>query len=190
MFACALQRNRWSRVGRVWLLIGVLTSGCVANSPQGVLTTYSNALESNDLTSAYEQLSDRFKKHHDEAAFRARVERLKTHRDDGVRALREASEQAVFIDASIPLNEFDVIDLTLTGSGWRIDRGLFNFYGQRTPRETLRTFVKALERQRYVVLMRLIPAAYAQHMNEEMLAEELLARRGGHSARPTTPRGG
>jgi hypothetical protein len=52
-------------------------------------------------------------------------------------------------------------ELTLLRSGerWYIGTSVVDFYDQSTPRAALRSFVRAMERKRYDVVMRLIPEA-------------------------------
>jgi hypothetical protein len=55
--------------------------------------------------------------------------------------------------------------------GWRITSNVADVYDQSTPRAALRTFVEAMERQRYEVVMRLVPDADKEGITPERMRE-------------------
>lgn len=154
----------------VALVVSLLVAACGGGSPQSTLDAYAAAVDRGDAEAAYALLSEEYR---ERVPFERFAERFdKVRRSNGaaiVRALEDASGEAAYVDAVLPYNEFDALKLTLTRSGWRIDEGLFNFYGQRTPRETLYSFVKAVERRKYEVLMRFVPMAYAGSMTPDTI---------------------
>ncbi len=61
------------------------------------------------------------------------------------------------------------MDLLYEGGRWRLDPAALEFYGQHTPRQALRSFVRALVRQRWDVLLHLAPRRIAARMTPDSL---------------------
>lgn len=163
---------RWSTLRSLALAVLFVSSlaACGGSSPQSSLDAYAKALSASDAKRAYalldpklqEQLPfDDFKKAFDGFASPSSVE-----------ALKRASAEAAYIDARLPLDEFDEVELSLSSSGWQVEKGLFNFYAQRTPRESLLSFLAAAEAQKYELILRFVPAAYAAHMDENTIRRQ------------------
>src|SRR5207245_1314506 len=66
------------------------------------------------------------------------------------------------VTARLDLEGAEPVTLVYEGGAWRLDPSALEFYGQRTPRQCLRAFVRALERQRWDVLVRLAPRRVAE----------------------------
>jgi hypothetical protein len=63
----------------------------------------------------------------------------------------------------------DEISFVIEDGRWRIDSPVLDFYRQATPRDALRSFVRAIERRRYDVILRFVPAEYRERMSAESL---------------------
>ena len=144
--------------------------GCTggAKTPQKVLSAYADAVESGDAGKAYDLLSA---EHHERVNIES-FEQGFTSSSKAAEILRKSADEGATIGAKLPFTDFDTVELQLTENGWVISGGLFHFYGQRTPREALVSFIRAVERRKYDVVMRFIPKQYAQHMSEDMLRNQ------------------
>ena len=69
----------------------------------------------------------------------------------------------------IELGGGDVIDVVWTDDGWRFSSDPTDLYAQTTPREALRTFVRAVQNERWDVLIDLAPERYRVGLSEEDL---------------------
>ncbi|OIP40084.1 MAG: hypothetical protein AUK47_09100 [Deltaproteobacteria bacterium CG2_30_63_29] len=158
---------------RVLLLPITLTlCACGGQTPQQALNDYAAAVASSDAERAYALLDADY---HERVPFETFKERFDAYSKAGegiVSALESAAGEPAFVDAALPFTEFDTLDIGLTKEGWRVEGGLFNFYGQRTARETLSSFIKAAERKKYDVLMRFVPTDYAAHMSAEQMQKQ------------------
>jgi len=94
---------------------------------------------------------------------------------DAVRAFGEVSAEAP-ITARVELASGETVTLLQEGGQWRLDPAALDFYSQRTPQTALRAFVRALERQRWEVLLDLAPRA-------ELARLEAMARESDAGAR-------
>jgi len=153
-----------------------LVSGCAGSSPQSTLDAYANAVEEGNAKEAYALLGEDY---HERVPFETFAERFEKQRmangDRIADTLRSAADEASYVDARLPFSEFDALEMSLGDDGWQIESGLFNFYGQRTPRESLHSFIKAVERRKYDVLLEFVPAAYAATMTPETIREQFEA---------------
>ncbi len=160
-----------SRLVLTMIVVTSLTMSiaCHRGAPQDTLGAYARTLDKDDSDAAYALLSEDFKGRVSREKFAERHAAQAEASDEVVAALGVASGEAAFVDARLPYNEFDVLGMSLAQDGWRIDSGLFNFYGQRTPREALYSFVKAVERRKYEVLVRFVPSTYVQYTTPETI---------------------
>jgi hypothetical protein len=65
----------------------------------------------------------------------------------------------------------DRVELRREGGSFRIATNLVDFYDQSTPRATLRSFLRAMERERYDVVLRMVPNADREGMSVERMRE-------------------
>ena len=72
-------------------------------------------------------------------------------------------------EAVIPLGDGEVLEGVWTDAGWRLVTDPTRFYGQSTPREALRSFVRASRLERWDVLVRLAPRRYRVGLSAEDL---------------------
>ncbi|MDW8251640.1 MAG: hypothetical protein RMJ98_20285 [Myxococcales bacterium] len=61
--------------------------------------------------------------------------------------------------ATVITAQGDELVLVYEHGRWRIDGEAIDFYGQSTPRQAVRSFLRAFERKRFDVLMRFVPDA-------------------------------
>jgi hypothetical protein len=55
---------------------------------------------------------------------------------------------------------------------WRIASNPMAFYSQATPREALRSFVRAYNLERWDVMLRFVPRKYAERMDERKMRDQ------------------
>ena len=151
-------------------LVALFALGCSGGSetPQKAMTSYAEAVSTGDGTTAYHLMSKMFRETVKESDF---VQDF-PHSDRAAEPLREASQVGARILSSYSFTSFDKVTLQLSDDGWVITGGLFHFYGQRNPREALVSFLKAVERKKYNMILKFIPADYAKEMDEEMIKKQ------------------
>lgn len=137
-------------------------------TPADTLRAYAAALEAQQYSDAWQLLSsearalvpyDRF-----EALARAQPESVR----DTVTLYRASSSPRA--TARLELANGDAVTLVEERGQWRLDPASLDFYAQNTPLQALRSFVRALERRRYEVLVQLAPSQAVAQM--EQLARE------------------
>jgi hypothetical protein len=66
----------------------------------------------------------------------------------------------------------DTLHLVHEGGGWRIAENPLAFYDQSTPRGALRSFLRAYRLERWEVMLRFVPKAYAELMNVDKMKQQ------------------
>ena len=144
---------------------GLAAAGCSGNKgPSQTLDKYGRALKDRDFGEAYELMS---------ASFRGKVSR-----EDYVRMMRdnpkEVSETAerlrgkkgnLEVTAELEYGLGDRMLLVQEGGRWRIAANPLGFYDQSTPRNALRSFLRAYHLERWDVMLRFVPNAYREKMD-------------------------
>jgi hypothetical protein len=106
------------------------------------------------------------------AGQRGRLDRERLLRADGRQELADELAEPIAIEgwARMRMGEGEVIDVRATEGGrWSFASDPTDFYGQSTPRETLRSFVRASRLGRWDVLLRLAPRRYRMGLSEDDL---------------------
>jgi len=144
--------------------------GPSATRPLGAVDAYVRALEVGDYDRAYELMSDHYKKDHPKDEF-VRMMRESPH-DVKETALRlKSDKREVDVRATYVFGDLhDQMALVEEDGAWRIDTNPLDYYPQGSPRDTLRSFVRAVENKRWDVLVRFVPKAYG--MTAEQLKTE------------------
>jgi hypothetical protein len=141
------------------ILLGVLAPACArrAPGPADTLAAYGAAVERRDDAAAYALTSDGFRARVPLAAFRAELDAG----GDETRALgkqlrTDAARHPPRVELELDLGE--TVSLVEEGGRFRVDGAPLDPWSQKTPRAALRTFIRALERGRYDIVLRLCPA--------------------------------
>jgi hypothetical protein len=71
----------------------------------------------------------------------------------------------------------DTLHLVHEGGGWRIAENPLAYYDQSTPRDALRSFLRAYRLERWSVMLRFVPKAYADLMNPDKMKTQFLGER-------------
>jgi hypothetical protein len=171
-----LASERCVRVWTLGLLLGSgLAVGCASHpappsSPEATVMAFARALNQGKFEEAYALMSTEYRsrvsleqwKHQLGASPQETLEISNTL--DRVRA--PATQEAVLVYA-----DDQKLRLQRSGDAWLIASDVVNFYDQSTPRAALRSFVRAMERKRYDVVLRLIPSADQQGITTERMEQ-------------------
>lgn len=155
----------------------LLLTACASAGPQQTVVRYGDALREDDPEVAWEQLTPELRSQTTFEEFKARWHDIRTATEPALEEMAEAEQSAAIVSAELRYNDYDQVTLRLDPSGaWKITGGVLNVYAQKTPRETLTSFVRAMDHRRYDILMRFIPSDYAQHMTTEELKHDFERR--------------
>lgn len=152
------------------LLLAACGGGVATGTPEDALATFARALREGDARTAYALTSERHRRRVSEEDFA----RWMRESPDEIRALAEAlshpagrAEQ----QAEVQIPGEGAVQLVRDDEGWRVASDVVDYYGQRTPQQALRSFVRAIARRRWDVVLRLVPAADAEGMTEASIRE-------------------
>lgn len=140
-------------------------------TPEATVASLASALSEHDVEGAYRLMSRHYREQVTLEEFRAMfsdqaeidhtAERLR-HRDG------PADEEA-----SVTYGTHERLLLRREGDTWRVVTDVVDWYSQRTPRQAVRSFVRAIEARRWDVLLRLLPEVDREAMTEDRLREML-----------------
>lgn len=154
----------------VWCLLGtsLVLGGCPrgGSSPTATVDAFAAELESGDWEAAYGRLSESYRRRVPFGEFERHV---RAHPEE-VRELAvamDAVDEADAVTARVPFADGDDLELRLEDGHWRIVGNAVDFYDQSSPRAALRSFVRAMERRRYEVVLRFVPDADREGMSVE-----------------------
>jgi hypothetical protein len=153
-------------------LLPVILTGCAAGSgatgPREGLRAYALALRERRVSDAYALLGQDARARVPFAEFSRMVAENGREIEDISASLLEPSEPPE-ITATLSSRDGERLLLVYEGDAWRVDGSAFDLYGQATPRAALESFVRAFDNKRYDVLLRFVPEAKRQGLNEEQL---------------------
>jgi hypothetical protein len=159
--------HEWTALAVSLILVGALvgSSGCPqrAVTPQTTLKAYISALEAGDYSRAYDLMSKSFRKEYERDEFVAHHKRNKGDVKKNVTELKGGTGKLV-VKAQFKYGEGNLLHLVREGGAWKLSLDPVSFYSQRTPKEALRSFVRALERRRYKLLLRFVPNQWRKVM--------------------------
>jgi hypothetical protein len=164
-----------ARLASLALLL-LLTAACAASTPQEAVARYGDALASDDPQAAWELLAPPLQQKLGRDAFLAAWEARRQSLLPSAPELQRAAQRPARVSARLDYSDYDTLSLKLTADGWRITGGVLDLYSQDSPRKSLITFVRAAERGRFDVILKLIPSQYARHMTPEGLRADFEAR--------------
>lgn len=153
------------------LAIAVAGVGCGAAAstatPGATLDSFAQAIRRGRYEQAYRFMSEAYRRQVDKATF---VREMRANPEEA-RQLAEkiaGSHDRVTITAQVPYDDRP-LHLVKDGKAWHLTGNVVDFYDQSTPRAALRSFVRAMERQRYDVVLRFVPDADRQGMTVEQM---------------------
>ncbi|MEO5768828.1 MAG: hypothetical protein ABIS92_10795 [Polyangia bacterium] len=151
------------------ILISGGLAGCAHGTarPAQVVHGFADAVAGRDWETAYNFMSAGYRARVSLAAFRAQMEaELATVSGDAA-MLSQAPLQAARAQVDTPSGE--QLPLVLEDDQWKLDVQPLHPFRQDSPRAALRTFVRAVDRRRYDVVLRLVPAARRSGVTVETL---------------------
>lgn len=143
------------------LLAGTLASGCssgVQQGPSAVLQSYARAIRERRIEEAHAMLSTEARRSLSLDAFRRMVLENPADAEELASALARPTTDPL-LTATVTTAEGDELVMVYEHGRWRIDGETVDFYGQSTPRQAVRSFLRAFDRKRFDVLMRFVPDA-------------------------------
>lgn len=153
-----------------WLVCLLSCGGPSAAEPHGALRAYAEALDDGRAEDAYRMLSDDARRGMSLEAFRKTLREHPHEARELARALRQPSSVAT-VSAVVTGPNGQELGLVFEKGRWRIDATAVDLYAQDTPRHAANSFVRALERRRYDVLLRMIPDARKDGIEEKTLRD-------------------
>jgi hypothetical protein len=145
-------------------------AGCAhpAEGPQGTLTAFAAAVEHQDYARAYALTSAEFQKRTPLSVFRATLD---AGGADAQQAARRLSDRTTAgpLRVSVALDLGETLPLVSEDGRWRVDAQPFELWSQATPRAALRTFIRAMERRRFDIALRLVPRRSRAEVSEAAL---------------------
>lgn len=159
---------------RLVLLLAILLTGCGGVSPgatpEGTVAAFAAALRDGRIRDAYSLMSEGYRQRVSLEEFEQHFRDHPSEVSETARALSHRRAQAEQ-EAVLEYGEGEVVRLVREQGDWRVATDVVDFYDQSTPRAALRAFVRAMERRRYGVVLRLIPEADREGMSEERMRE-------------------
>lgn len=163
-------RTGFPLLAAAWVAIAAGCGAQRADTPEDALSSLARALRNEDWDGAYALMSAGYRGRVSLDAFRAH---LRSHPEEvhEVAAALASPHGPPRETARVSYGEGEELVLRRTDEGWRIQGNAVDFYDQSTPRSALRTFVRAVERGRYDVVLRLVPDADRPGMTLERIRE-------------------
>ena len=167
-------RTAPARAGLLWLAVSVaLAAGCGprADGPVSAVHDYSKALRARDYARAYAMMSESFQAAHSREDF---VRMMKENEAEVAQTAQKLSSQRkdVVVTAEFDYGLGDSMRLVQEDGEWRIVSDTMSFYSQATPRDALRSFVRAYTLKRWDVMLRFVPTKYRERMTVEKMREQ------------------
>ncbi len=163
-------RGRTVRGLMLAVLVGAL--GCASSrageNPDRVLSAYSAALREGRAADAYALLSDDAKKSIPFDSF----QRILRENPDEVRALAAALDRRAGpprVTATVTAPDGQSVLMVYEAGAWRVDGSAIDLYSQSSPQAAVLAFVRAFENRRYDVLLRFVPDAEREGLDEQHL---------------------
>jgi hypothetical protein len=153
--------------------LAALLVGCGSrqSGPVSALHDYSAALRARDYSAAYDMMSESFQARHSREDF---VRMMKDSGEEVAQTAQMLSSQHKSVDITAEFNFGigDTMRLVQEDDEWRIASNPMAFYSQTTPRETLRSFVRAYSLRRWDVMLRFVPTKYRERMTVEKMRDQ------------------
>jgi hypothetical protein len=152
----------------VSLLVAALVACRPTSGPQATLDRYATALRKHDYGSAYDLLSAEYRSKVSREEFVKAMKDSPREVDDTANKLR-SNVTSVEVAAEFSYGLGDSLRMVQEDGRWKIASDALNYYDQASPRNTLRAFVRAYQLQRWDIMLRFVPSAYASKMDAEKM---------------------
>lgn len=152
---------------RLAALLLLLVTGCAHHAPAGpddTVRAFAAAVAAGRIDDAYALMSAEYRAGHTRDAF---VRSLPS--PSSPNALGRLGGGHAQLRAEVELGDGERLSLVQEAGGWRFARDPLDLYPQQAPDEALRSFVRAIERKRWDVVLRFIPQKYRNTITAETL---------------------
>ncbi len=156
----------------VALTVGVFVGcGPSSHSPEAALHSYAQALREGKVGQAYGLMSAEFRAKHSREDFAAMIRDNKLEAEQTAERL-SVEEGSIAIRAELNYGYDEVLQMRKEGGLWKISTNPLMFYSQATPRDTVRSFVRAYTLKRWDIMLRFVPSKYRENMTVEMVKKQ------------------
>jgi hypothetical protein len=160
------------------LFLGLSGAACATRSqqagPQRALSELATALGNGDSKAAYALMSDAYREQHTLADFQKQIKANPGEARQLAAALTHPLKTRRYAD--IELSGGERITLENRAGRWLFATPVLDFYSQSTPRKALQSFVRAVEAQRWDVVLGLMPDAERGDLTAQTLGKNLLSQ--------------
>lgn len=153
------------------LVVGLGACAGRQGGPTRALSEYSRALERRDYDRAYDLMSEAYRAQHSKEDFVRMLEENPREVKETASRLRSARGD-LEVTAELRYGLGDRMQLVREGGAWKIASNPVDFYSQATPREALRSFLRAYSLKRWDVMLRFVPDNYRQHMTVDSMRRQ------------------
>ncbi len=160
---------RSRRIGVLALAVVLLVAcGARQSGPSAALGRYGDALNRGDYEAAYGLMSEAFRAKHTRQEY---VRMLKENqREVTATASRlKGRHSGMEVSAEFFFGVGDTMRLVQEQGAWRIASNPMVFYSQATPRDALRSAMRAYHLKRWDVMLRFVPDKWAKAMDEKKM---------------------
>ncbi len=149
-------------------LVLLVVAGCAHSQPSGpeaTLRAFGDALRAGRTDQAYALMSADYRRTHDREAFAHSLG------PDVTRAAARLRDAKLELRADVELADGERLTLVEEPDGWRFAHDPLDVYPQQAPDEALRSFLRAVERKRWEVVLRFIPQRYRNTITADALKQ-------------------
>lgn len=161
--------SRWAKfVAATMLVMPACSAEKPVQSPRQTLDAYAQALSAGRTQEAYALLSDQAKNNISFEAF----QRMVKENPGEIREIAAALSRpagAPLVTATVTTPNGDTLLMVYEDGTWRVDGSAIDLYSQATPKGAIFAFIRAFENKRYDVLMRFVPDAKREGLDEKKL---------------------
>ncbi len=144
-----------------------LAAGCggamAGRTPEATTSAFAAALREGRYEDAYGMMSADYRRRVPLDDFRHHLREDPTLARETADSLAHTSGEPE-VSAVVPYGDGEQLHMVDESGSWRIASNVADFYDQSTPRAALRSFVRAMQRHRYDVVMRFVPNADKEGM--------------------------
>jgi hypothetical protein len=158
------------------LLVLAAACGGPRTAPTGTLDRYASALKAKNYDAAYDLMSSSFRAQFTKDEF-VRMMRDNPREVSDTASRLTGRKSKIEVTAELSYGIGDTLHLVHESGGWRIAENPLAFYDQSTPRDALRSFLRAYRLERWDVMLRFVPKSYAALMNVEMMKMQFVGER-------------
>lgn len=153
------------------LVATVAACGPRRADPLDTVHDYAGALRSGDYRKAYNMMSEEYRAKHSEDDF---VRMMKESGQEVAETahMLSAQTQGAEISAQFTFGLGDEMRFVQEDGEWRLASNPLGFYSQATPREALRSFIRAYTLKRWEVMLRFVPTKYRERMTVEKMKQQ------------------